>query len=161
MFKILTLKRSRRGSNIIELASTCLVLTVATILSVDVGTIIFGTIVHNRVCREAARAASVANSQKRAVAIARATLAACQSDGNFLSPITFTDPELQYQDFGGTPKPDEVPIVTLTTHCKIRLPAGVSFCSAVFGATGDQLPSACNYTFPITNYQVPVPASGP
>jgi hypothetical protein len=153
--------RSCKGSHVIELASTSLIMAVLVVMCIDVATIVFGTTVHNRACREACRAAAQGNDQQRAISLARAILSASRTDGYYLSQPTFTDSECDYNDYGGNPQPDEIPTVTLTTHADIKLPAGASFAGALLGAPDGVIHSSCNYTFPIMNYQQPVPPSGP
>jgi hypothetical protein len=152
--------RSASGSNVIELASTSLIMAVMTVMCIDVGTVVFGTITHNRACQQACRAAAQGNDSTRAISLARAVLKASATDGYFLSNPTFTDNELVYNDYNGQPTPTEVPTVTLTTHADIRLPAGASFAGALLGAPDGVIHSACNYTYPIMNFQQKVPEGG-
>jgi hypothetical protein len=87
-------------------------------------------------------------------------LSASSTDGHFLTQPTFTDPELVYNDYNGTPAPTQVPTVTLTTHADIKLPAGASFAGAILGAPGGVIHSTCNYTYPIMNFQQKMPEGG-
>jgi hypothetical protein len=151
--------RSSKGSHVIELASVSLILAVVTIMALDIGVIVFGTVVHNRACREACRAAAQANGHERATKLARGILNAGRNESPYMTTVRFENWELDYNDYGGNPQPDEQPTVTLTTHCDIRIPAGASFCGALLGAPNGVIKSSCNYTFPIMNYQVPIPPS--
>jgi hypothetical protein len=158
--RIATEMRSASGSNVIELAASSLIMAVLTVMCIDVGTVVFGTIVHNRACQQACRASAQGNDAPRAISLARAALSASRTDGHFLTQPTFTDPELVYNDYNGNPAPTEVPTVTLTTHADIKLPAGASFAGAILGAPDGVIKSTCNYTYPIMNFQQKIPAGG-
>lgn len=154
------MRRNRCGSTVIELAVTCVTLTVITLLCVDMSVVIFGTCEHDRCCREATRAASKAADQPTAMLMAQAALSASHTDGVYVTQPTFQASDMNFQNYGGSPLPNQVPTVTLTTHSTIKIPANIRFMqSSLFGNNGS-INSTMTYVFPLTNVQAPVP-SGP
>ncbi len=155
------MKRKKTGSSVIELAMCSAVIAVITVVCVDLAIVVFGTSVHDRACREATRAASKGSTKTTAIALAQAALAAGQTDGSYVSQPSFTDSDMTFNDFGGSPKPDELPTVTLTTHSQIKLPADINFFTASLGVQNGKFDSAVKYVFPLTNIQVPIPSEAP
>jgi hypothetical protein len=148
-------RHTAKGSGLVEFACSICVLSVITLLCLNVCILVFGTVVNDQCCRDAARAASQCNSSATALAVARAAVAAHKTDGYFITAPQVAASGVVYEDFGGRPLPDQVPKVSVTTTCKIRIPAPLLFFQA--NLTDGTINSVRTYVFPVTNYNLDIP----
>lgn len=149
-------QRTAGGSSLIELASTIALLSVLIVVCVNISVLLFATLINDQACRDAARAASHAESNGAARTSARAALAAHPIDGYYVTAISIADADVVYQDYAGNPTPEQVPTVQVTTTAQIRLPTPLIFFTAKLGRNGT-MPCRATYTFPLTNYSVAIP----
>jgi Flp pilus assembly protein TadG len=167
MFKVRS-TRCKSGLGSVELAITCVFLTILTLLAVDLCVLMLGNQVLDRAARDACRAAAAQSSLANAINAANAALALHKTDGYFVSQPKLTAttvPDFFYQDYSGTPAGKTIPAgfpnagsvagnatVTVTSTVDVRLPASL----AVFGVKlqgGDlvngHMKFLRTYTFPI------------
>lgn len=137
-------RRSSKGQLALELASTCIFLLVFTLISVDIGCLLYGASINDKACRDAARAAAQASNAADATRQANAALARHRA-GSIITPPTLTS--LTYQDFGGSPPADESPFVTVVTQCNSTLPFAPP--ELLGHVMPNQLTYRQSYTFPI------------
>ncbi|HEY9679545.1 MAG TPA: hypothetical protein V6C76_16165 [Drouetiella sp.] len=140
--------RCGRGHVLLELSCSSFMLLVFTILSADMGVLIYGAEFNDRACRDAARAAAQGSDLNESTKLIKATLKAHAGDGNYI-----TSPALQnvvYNDYGGSPPPQVAPYVTVTTKTVARAPFAplVFFKGPVFLQNG-VMTFMQTYTFPI------------
>jgi hypothetical protein len=140
--------RNNRAHVLIELSCACFMMVVFTILTADMGVLIYGAEFNDRACRDAARAAAQGQDVQQSTQLIKAILKAHQGDGNYI-----TAPTLQgvvYNDFGGNPPPQTAPFVTVTTLTTARAPFApiVFFQGPVFLQNGS-FTFTQSYTFPI------------
>lgn len=153
-------KRSNRGLQLLEVAASATALTVMTVFCLDACIVILGFMFNDAACRDAARAASQTKSATQALLIAQKTAQSHQGDGNFWSTPLVESADVEYQDYGGTFSAVNVPYVTVTTHCSIKLPAPLLFLGADLKPDGS-FQSKCSYTFPLTNINLVIPGEAP
>jgi hypothetical protein len=140
--------RLNRGHILLELSCSAFLMLVFTILTADMGVLIYGAEFNDRACRDAARAAAQGQNAQQSTQLIRAILIAHKGDGNYI-----TSPSLQalvYNDFGGSPPAQVSPFVTVTTKTTARAPFAplVFFKDAVFLQNGT-FSFTQTYTFPI------------
>lgn len=140
--------RSKRASILIELSCSCFMMLVFTILTADIGVLIYGAEFNDRACRDAARAAAQGQDAAQSTQLIRAILKAHQGDGNYVKVPTLQN--LIYNDYGGDPPKQEAPYVTVTTSTTARAPFAplVFFEGPVFLQNGS-FTFTQTYTFPI------------
>ncbi|MFN8551244.1 MAG: hypothetical protein U0103_07135 [Candidatus Obscuribacterales bacterium] len=140
--------RSQRASILIELSCSCFMMLVFTILTADIGVLIYGAEFNDRACRDAARAAAQGQDARQSTQLIRAILKAHQGDGNYIKVPTLQN--LIYNDYGGNPPAQEAPYVTVTTSTTARAPFAplVFFEGPVFLKNGS-FTFTQTYTFPI------------
>ena len=148
--------RATRGSQLAEVACSAVALAVMTIFCVDACVVILGYMFNDSACRDAARAASQASSASAALLIAQTTVTTHKGDGYFWSTPVITAADVVYQDYGGVITATNVPYVTVTTNCTIRMPAPILFLGARLNNDGT-FQSTSRYTFPITNLTITIP----
>ena len=147
--RIRTMRRAASGvASFIEIIASALFLVVLALLGMDICLAIFGCSMNDHACRDAARAASSANSSAKALSLAQAALKMYQPDGYFISQPQLVASGFEYNDFNSAPPPDTSPYVTVTTRCIVRVPAPIFFYGATFIKDG-QAQFTQRYTFPI------------
>lgn len=149
-------KRNSKGVQLIEVAASAVALTVMTILCIDACIVVLGFMFNDAACRDAARAASQASTSSAALSIAKTTVAAHKGDGLFWSTPVITNSDVEFQDFGGKITATDVPYVTVTTNCAIKMPAPLFFLGSNLKPDGS-FNSTCHYTFPLTNITLTIP----
>jgi len=140
--------RTERAHVLIELSCSCFLLLVFTILTADIGVLIYGAEFNDRACRDAARAAAQGQDAQQSTQLIRAILKAHQGDGNYITaPIL---QRLVYNDYGGNPPAQTAPFVSVTTSTVARAPFAplVFFHGPVFLENGS-FSFSQTYTFPI------------
>jgi hypothetical protein len=152
--------RGSRGSQIIEVACSAVVLVVITIFCIDAGVVVLGYMFNDSACRDAARAASQASSATNALLVAKTAVAAHKGDGYFWTTPAITPADVVYNDYGGVITATNVPYVTVTTRSTIKMPAPILFLGARLNNDGT-FESICHYTFPITNITMNIPGESP
>lgn len=140
--------RLSRGSNIIELAMLSVLFSIFAIFGLNVGFVIMGSQMNDAACRDAARAAAQGNNLANALNLAQASLRGHTPDGYFVSQPTLDTASFVYEDFGGATPPDTSPYVTVTTTCRVRIPAPIFFSGANVNTDGT-MSFRKTYTFPI------------
>jgi hypothetical protein len=150
-------RRTQSGiTGFIEIAASAIFLVVIALLAMDICLAIIGASMNDHACRDAARAASGAQSRAKALSMAQAALSMYRPDGFFISQpalVSTSQPEFEYNDYGGAPPPDTSPYVTVTTKCDVRIPAPVFFMGATFINNG-KASFVQRYTFPIVRTQL-------
>src|SRR5580658_4843340 len=109
--------RSRRASGVagyIEIIASALFVVVLALLGLDICLAIFGASMNDHACRDAARAASGANSQAKAWSLAQAAMKMYHPDGYFISAPQLVASGFAYNDYNGAPPADTSPYVTVT-----------------------------------------------
>jgi hypothetical protein len=123
-------------------------MVVFTILSADIGVLIYGAEFNDRACRDAARAAAQGQDAQQSTQLIRAILKAHQGDGNYITAPTMQS--LVYNDYGGNPPAQTAPFVTVTTLTKARAPfAPLVFCKGPVFLQNGTFSFTQSYTFPI------------
>jgi hypothetical protein len=150
--------RDRQGMQLIEVACSAVALAVMTIFCIDACVVLLGFMFNDSACRDAARAASQSSSAAAALLIAQTTVAAHKGDGYFWSTPQVASSDVVYQDYGGNITTTNVPYVTVTSRCTIRMPAPLLFLGSNLKPDGTFQSASC-YTFPITNVNINIPAS--
>lgn len=143
--------RTKKGAmGFAEIAACSLFIVVLALLGLDICLAIFGASMNDRACRDAARAAAQANDSVKAYQLAQAALKSHNTDGFFVTqPVMTAGPgDFIYQDYGGSPPPDQTPFVTVTTQCTVRVPAPIFFFGAEFLKNGTAQ-FRQRYTFPV------------
>lgn len=140
--------RNKRASILLELSCSCFMMLVFTILTADIGVLIYGAEFNDRACRDAARAAAQGQDSAQATQLVKAILKAHQGDGNYIKVPTLE--KLSYEDYAGNPPPQVAPFVTVTVSTIARAPFAplVFFQGPVFLQNGSFAFSQ-TYTFPI------------
>ena len=140
--------RSKRASVLLELSCSCFMMLVFTILTADIGVLIYGAEFNDRACRDAARAAAQGQDAGQSTQLIKAILKSHQGDGNYIKVPTLEN--LIYNDYGGNPPPQVSPFVTVTVSTIARAPFAplVFFQGPVFLQNGSFAFSQ-TYTFPI------------
>jgi Flp pilus assembly protein TadG len=139
--------RRRRGVAIVEFCSGLSFFLVLVLLSVDVGLMLYGAFINDRICRDAARAAAGGKTKAEAEKLAFRVIEKTSSNVTWLDPTKLSG-AIEYQDYGGTFTPSQSPYVTVTTETKVRPPAPIVFAMAGF-TNSDELSFFQTYTFPI------------
>ncbi|MBX9720190.1 MAG: hypothetical protein K2X81_02250, partial [Candidatus Obscuribacterales bacterium] len=147
------LKKRAKGSTLIELSMLSVLFVVIGALAVDVGYIIMGSEQNDRACRDAARAAAQADNYGTALQMAKAAVVAHKADGYYVTSPLVDPSAFTYQDFAGSPPPSTSPFVSVTTTCKVRVPAPIFFLGASFEPSGKMLFTK-TYVFPIVKTQL-------
>jgi len=121
---------------------------VFTILTADIGVLIYGAEFNDRACRDAARAAAQGQDAQQSTQLIKAILKAHQGDGSYITAPTLQG--LVYNDYGGNPPPQVAPFVTVTTLTVAKAPFAplMFFQGPVFLQNGSFTFSQ-SYTFPI------------
>ncbi len=140
--------RTKRAHVLIELSCSCFMMLVFTILTADIGVLIYGAEFNDRACRDAARAAAQGQDAQQSTQLIRAILKAHQGDGNYITSPTLQ--QLVYNDYGGNPPPQVAPFVSVTTSTIARAPFAplMFFQGPVFLENGS-FSFSQTYTFPI------------
>lgn len=138
------LRRSKKGTLALELAATSVFLLGFTLISLDIGLLLFGASVNDRACRDACRAAAQARNATDATKLANAVLARHRVQGMVTAPTLVS---LTFNDFGGNPPADESPVVTVVTTCNSTLPFAPP--QLLGGLLNNRLTYNQSYTFPI------------
>ncbi|MBS1954841.1 MAG: hypothetical protein JST89_11685 [Cyanobacteria bacterium SZAS-4] len=140
--------RSNRASVLLELSCSCFMMLVFTILSADLGVLIYGAEFNDRACRDAARAAAQGQDAQQSARLIRAILKAHRGDGNYITAPTLQN--VVYNDYGGNPPPQVAPFVSVTTSTVAKAPFAplVFFQGPVFLENGS-FKFSQTYTFPI------------
>lgn len=140
--------RSNRASVLLELSCSCFIMLVFTILSADLGVLIYGAEFNDRACRDAARAAAQGQDAQQSTRLIRAILKAHQGDGNYITAPTLQ--HLVYNDYNGNPPPQTAPFVSVTTSTIAKAPFAplMFFQGPVFLENGS-FKFSQTYTFPI------------
>ena len=140
--------RSKRASVLLELSCSCFLMLVFTILTADIGVLIYGAEFNDRACRDAARAAAQGQDAVQSTQLIKAILKAHQGDGNYI--IAPTLQRLVYNDYGGSPPPQVAPFVTVTTSTVARAPfAPLAFFQGPVFLQNGSFSFSQTYTFPI------------
>jgi Flp pilus assembly protein TadG len=142
-------RRSSRGDLAIELSCGAFLFLVFSMLSFDLGLLVFCADFNDRACRDAARAAAQGSDLASATKLANVALKAHSPAIAFMSIPTIQGP-LNYVDFGGNPPNKQTsPYVQVTTATYSKIPTGpVEFLGAKF-LPGGQASFVQTYTFPI------------
>lgn len=137
--------RNNAGSVAFELSAGALVTMAIVAFSLNVCFAMIAYGLNDHACRDAARAAAQGQTQSEAQSLASAIIKSYNSGSSSMTPITVVN--VSYQDFGGNPAPQDVPMVSVSTKASINLPAPI----AIFGRDvfGRVLPVQKQYTFPI------------
>lgn len=137
-------ERSAKGTLAIELAATSVFLLGFTLISVDIGMLLFGASINDRACRDACRAAAQARNATQATLQANAVLARHRTSGFVTAP---TLQSLTFNDFGGNPPANQSPFVTVVTTCTSTLPFAPP--QLLGNLVNNSLTYRQSYTFPI------------
>lgn len=152
--------RSNKGQLALEFAATVIFLLAFTLITVDMGFLLYGACINDKACRDAARAAAQAKDATTALSLANAAINSQRLNGDTLSSAIVSRPVipaggLTYQDYGGQRPPaggllpNVSPFVRVTTQCTSRLPF------APPAILGNVLPNSLvfqqTYTYPIVN----------
>jgi hypothetical protein len=78
-------QRNARAHVLIELSCACFMMVVFTILTADMGVLIYGAEFNDRACRDAARAAAQGQDTQQSTQLIKAILRAHQGDGNYIT----------------------------------------------------------------------------
>lgn len=140
-------RRSARGGLIAELAGCCFFFVIFSLVSTDIGVVLYGAFVNDRACRDAARAGANGEDLTQA---RRLALAALKAHRQQLSLVT--SPALQedcvYEDYRGEPPPGRSPFVRVSTTSTATMPFfPLSILGCTFG-TG-RVEFFQTYTYPI------------
>lgn len=153
-------KRNQRGLQLMEVAASAVALTVMTVFCIDACVVVLGFMFNDAACRDAARAASQASTATSAMNVAKTTVAAHKGDGYYWSTPTIGTNDVVFEDYGGKITATNVPFVTVTTNCSIKMPAPLLFLGADLKPDGT-FNSTCHYTFPLTNITMTIPGENP
>lgn len=137
-------ERCKKGTLALELAATSVFLLGFTLISVDIGMLLFGASINDRACRDACRAAAQSRNATEATRQANAVLARHAVQGIVTAP---TLQSLTYNDFGGNPPVNQSPFVTVVTQCNSVLPFAPP--QLLGHLVNNQLTYRQSYTFPI------------
>ncbi len=148
--------RNKKGLQLVEVCCSGAALSVMTIFCINACVVILGFMFNDSACRDAARAASQASTSTAALKLAQTTVAGHQGDGTFWSTPVVTANDIVFQDYGGTITPTNVPYVTVTSNCTIKMPAPLLWIGANLKPDGT-FTSTCQYTFPLTNVNIVLP----
>lgn len=137
-------RRSKKGTLAMELAATSVFLLGFTLISLDIGFLLFGASVNDRACRDACRAAAQAQNATEATRQANAVLVRHRVQGIVTNP---TLQSLTFTDFGGNPPANQSPFVTVVTTCSSNLPFAPP--QLLGNLLNNSLVYRQSYTFPI------------
>jgi Flp pilus assembly protein TadG len=142
-------QRSERGDLVIELAVGSFLFLVFSLMSFDLGLLVFCAELNDRACRDAARAAAQGSDLTTATRLAKAALLAHSPIISYMSQPTIQG-AVNYVDFGGNPPNTQTaPYVQVTTSTLSQVPTGpVQFLGAKFLPCG-KATFVQTYTFPI------------
>lgn len=141
--------RSQHGMGSAELASSCMILVVVTLLCLNMSVTMLASLNNERACRDAARAAAQTDNFDDALKAAQAAVTSYQGDGYFVTTPTVETSLTHYEDFSGMPPtPDQLPYVRITTKTTVRVPAPIIFFNAKMG-NGETMTFYRECTFPI------------
>ena len=141
--------RSAKGDLAIEVTFGAFLFLVFTLLSFDLGMLLFCADFNDRACRDAARAAAQGSDFATATKLAKVALKAHAPSVAYMSVPSLQGP-INYVNFAGKP-PDArtSPYVQVTTAMSSKIPTGpVEFLGAKF-MPGGQATFVQTYTFPI------------
>ena len=141
------------GHVLIELSMLSVLFVVIGVLCLDVGYLILGSEVNDRACRDAARAAAAADNYATSLQLAKAAVAPHAADGTYVTSPLVDTTAFVYQDFNGSPPTNVSPYVSVTTHCKVRVPAPILFLGTAFLSSG-AMQFTKTYVFPIVKTQL-------
>lgn len=141
--------RSSKGDLAIELSCGAFMFLVFSLLSFDLGLLVFCADFNDRACRDAARAAAQGSDLTSATKLAKVALKAHSAVIGFMGAPTIQG-AINYVDFGGNPPNTYTsPYVQVTTSTISKIPTGpVEFLGAKF-LSGGQVTFVQTYTFPI------------
>lgn len=143
-----------------EVAVSAVALTVMTVFCLDACIVVLGFMFNDAACRDAARAASQASTATAALSIAQTTASSHKGDGYFWTTPAVTASDVVFEDYNGVITATNVPYVTVTTNCSIKMPAPILFLGANLKPDGT-FQSTCHYTFPLTNVTLTIPGETP
>ncbi len=113
--------RKKSGSALIEIACSAFLFTIFSILSVQMGAIIYGAYLNDIACRDAARAAAQGKTSAESLSLAKAVLKSYEVKNTLLTgPTIGTD--FKYEDYSGAPPAQTSPYVLVTTSTVAGLP---------------------------------------
>lgn len=146
--RLMTKVRSRRAHILIELSCSAFMFLVFTILTADMGVLIYGAEFNDRSCRDAARAAAQGQDAEQSTQLVTAILKAHQGDGHYV--VSPKLDKLVYNDYGGNPPAHTAPYVTVTTSTTARAPfAPLEFFEGATFLRNNMFTFSQTYTFPI------------
>lgn len=147
-------QRNNKASAILELGLISALLVVISLFCLDISVLVLGSGSNERACRDAARMAAQATNASKALALAQLASRAYQGDGYFVSTPVVDTPSFVYNDYAGKPPVDTSPYVTVTTSCKVRLPAPIFLYGLDFN--NPNMTFSKTYTFPIVTTAMPI-----
>ncbi len=148
MNKILNRRlRMAKGSLLVELAASTVMVSIFTVLSMNIGIMLYGALVNDRACRTAVRAASQGTSQTEAKNLALSILGTIQGSNIWVERPKL-DGAVIYDDLGGVFPPNHSPFVTVSTVTQVNLPVPITFINDEF-LPGGKLQFRQTYTFPL------------
>jgi hypothetical protein len=132
------------------------VLLVIVMFCLDVCILAIGSGLNERACRDAARMAAQSPNYAGSLVLAQTAVKAYTGDGYFVTTPTVDPTKFVYNDFSGNPPSDTSPYVTVTTSCKVLIPAPI-FVYGLNFSNGSTMTFTKTYTFPIvtTTYYAP------
>ena len=140
--------RSRRASAIIELGVITPLFVVMAMFCMDILILTTGSGINERACRDAARMAGQSTNYAGSLLMAQTGVKAYRGDGYFVTNPVVNTTSFVYNDFGGSPPPNTSPYVTVTTSCKVRIPAPI-FLYGLNAMNSGYMTFSKTYTFPI------------
>lgn len=147
-------RRSRGGHNLAELACALLAFAIVAVLSVDIGIICLANSTNDQACRDAARAAAGGSDYASSLRLAQSAVATHRANSSYIGDPTLEVSVFEYQDFAGSPPPNQSPYVSVTTSMTVRVPAPVNFAGAQFYPDDGTTSVRKTYEFPIVKTQL-------
>lgn len=149
-------RRDRCGQLVVELVVACLLFLPISILGFCTIVCEIATSINDRACRDAARAAADASDFATALKKAQAVMVSHSTSGPLYGPAKLDVSKFVFEDYIGTPPPNALPYVSVTTVMPCVIPAPIRLFSEQIGDK-QTVNFTRTYRFPIIKLKLYLP----